>query len=204
MTVMVPRLSEAKAREHCSAWVEVCRADSRSEGCKSGARELDRDRGESGASSLYDASYRGQGLLVANLLAAGFDPNAKLSGPDWPGWTPLMIAAAEGHESVVRHLLEAGADPNARSKLGRTSLMFASAYGYSAIAELLLDEGAAPNVVPNDDAGWTRSWPLRPAGGLTSSLSCLHTARTSHSRTRTGRRRSLWRERAVTHTPSAC
>lgn len=71
------------------------------------------------------------------------------------GWTPWLIAAAEGHESVVATLLEAGAAPNVRNQLGRTALMFASSKGFTTIVKNLLARGADPNVAPTDEQGWT-------------------------------------------------
>jgi ankyrin repeat protein len=41
------------------------------------------------------------------LLERGADPNAKNDD----GWTPLHIAAGEGHVEIVKLLLERGADP---------------------------------------------------------------------------------------------
>ena len=163
MRVMVDRFERenngrnprAQAEGYCEVLVRQCHDSLESANCNKAAHVLDRDRGESGASSLYQASYAGYARLVTQLLTAGFDPNAKLAGPGWPGWTPLMIAAAEGHEEIVRLLLDAGADPNAQNKLGRTSLMFASSYGNEPIARMLLDKGASPNTLPTDDTGWT-------------------------------------------------
>jgi len=104
------------------------------------------------APSLYTAAAAGNTNTVKELLAGGADPNTPLG---WPGWTPLMIAAAEGHQEAVSILLKAGANANARNNLGRTALMFASTYGYVEIAQILLEHGAQPNVVPNDNTGWT-------------------------------------------------
>jgi len=104
------------------------------------------------ASGLYTAAAAGNTNAIKELLAGGADPNTPLGGP---GWTPLMIAAVEGHQEAVSILLKAGANANAKNNLGRTALMFASTHGYVEIAQVLLEHGAQPNVVPNDNTGWT-------------------------------------------------
>jgi ankyrin repeat protein len=42
-------------------------------------------------------------------------------------WTPLMVAAGEGHRAVVDLLIESGADLNATNSIGQTPLHFAAA-----------------------------------------------------------------------------
>src|SRR4051812_41260445 len=98
-----------------------------------------------GPSALYNAAHRGNNQEVLSLLASGKDINGQKTG-----WTPLMIAAAEGHTDIVKLLLEKGADANARNSYGRTSLMFASSYGFTQIAELLIRAGADVNAIPTD------------------------------------------------------
>lgn len=80
------------------------------------------------------------------LLKEGKSPNITLGN----GWTPLMIAVAEGHKDVVRLLIERGANVNARNKLGRTPIMFAARYGYTEIVQLLADAGAELNAIASD------------------------------------------------------
>ncbi|XP_064082950.1 serine/threonine-protein phosphatase 6 regulatory ankyrin repeat subunit C-like [Macrobrachium nipponense] len=55
------------------------------------------------------AAYLGHRHLVAPLVSAGVDANAR----DSSGLTPLIHAAREGHGRVLRELVEAGADINA-------------------------------------------------------------------------------------------
>jgi len=75
--------------------------------------------------------------IVVRLLLArdGVDANAKHND----GWTPLILAAQNGHESVIRLLLaKAGVDANAKHKDGWTPLMLAAQNGHEAVVRLLL------------------------------------------------------------------
>lgn len=102
------------------------------------------------------------------LLTEGADPNWR----NVEGWTPLIIAAAQGHLEVVIVLLEAKADPNARNSYGRTPLMYASSYGRDAIVEKLLAAGADLNIAPTDQTGWT-AIVAAAAGGHASTVELL-------------------------------
>jgi hypothetical protein len=51
--------------------------------------------------------------------------------------TPLMAAAAGGHESAVELLLLCGADPSCRDPRGRTAAFYARAAGFPHLAERL-------------------------------------------------------------------
>ena len=54
-------------------------------------------------------------------------------------WTPLMIAAQEGHIEVVTLLANRGSDLEARDATGQTALMLASAVGHLAVVQLLVE-----------------------------------------------------------------
>ncbi len=60
------------------------------------------------------------------------------------GNTPLMDAAAEGHEAMVSLLLEKGAGVDTVSKSGQTALILATGQGQVNICKLLLHAGADP------------------------------------------------------------
>jgi drug/metabolite transporter (DMT)-like permease len=81
--------------------------------------------------------------LLSIYLSNGQDPNKRTGR----GWTPLMLASAEGHLSTADILLRNGADPNAENYLGRTALMYASRYGYVGIVRNLIEHGADVNPV---------------------------------------------------------
>ena len=112
-----------------------------------------------GNSLLHQAAYYGRTDLAKVMIDIGVDLDMQQQGvgstTSGKGWTPLMLASAEGHNDVVFDLIQAGADVNAKNELGRTALMFASIYGYYSIAKELLARGADPNILPNDNTGWT-------------------------------------------------
>ena len=74
------------------------------------------------------------------LLRPGEDVNRA----NFEGWTPLYMAASEGHMDIVNALLEAGADPNEADNRGQTPLYRAAYWGHTEIVEALLEAGADP------------------------------------------------------------
>jgi len=89
--------------------------------------------------TLFDAAINGDAAATRHLLAVKADINAK--GED--GYTPLMAAAALGHEDIVQLLLDAKADINAVNNDGATALVVAVKSHQDAIASLLRLAGAA-------------------------------------------------------------
>jgi uncharacterized protein len=69
------------------------------------------------------------------------------------GFTPLLLAAREGHTESVRALLESGADVNQVSEGDRSSpLLVATINGHFDLARLLLDRGANPRLAAANGA----------------------------------------------------
>lgn len=151
----IPGENPQRAKEMlCDAVRGICRDRPSGKDCeklltKFRVRELADDK----AFVLYTAASIGNVPLIMAGLESGVDPDATIPGQS--PWTPLMIAAADGHEAAVAALLTAGGDPNRKNDLGRTALMFASSYGFVAVAKTLLDGGADVNVVPTDKTHWT-------------------------------------------------
>ena len=65
---------------------------------------------------------------------------------DGEGLTPLIVAAAAGHEHVVRLLLKRNASVDQQSLYGWTALMQSAFYGHLPIVGLLVQNRANPNL----------------------------------------------------------
>jgi ankyrin repeat protein len=87
---------------------------------------------------LLEAAYRGDAARVAQLLAAGADPD---EANDF-GATPLREAALRGDTAVLQLLLKAGADPQSANAEGETALMRVARTGNVEAAKLLVKHGA--------------------------------------------------------------
>ena len=77
---------------------------------------------------------------IRTLLAAGADVDAA----DASGFTPLHVAAAQGHADAVKALLAAGADIEAVTDKGHTPLHAAAWVGQVDVVAALLAAGAYP------------------------------------------------------------
>jgi hypothetical protein len=126
---------------------------------RSGA-EVDLPRHD-GRTALMVAGRDAQ--VVAELLAAGADPRARLP----TGWTVLHEAARQSPEAV-RALIEAGAAVDAElASSGERPLHQAARAGNAVVVELLLAAGADPSAVTRRPDGEDRAVDLARAGGHT-------------------------------------
>ncbi|XP_019636244.1 PREDICTED: ankyrin repeat domain-containing protein 17-like [Branchiostoma belcheri] len=107
----------------------------------------DMDRRE----ALRDAAKEGDTDRVKQLLAEGVNPNAANSMP--LQWTPLHLAAKNGHHETVTALLTADADVNARDDEEWTALHLAALKGHHETVTALLT--AAADVNARNDKEWT-------------------------------------------------
>ena len=100
------------------------------------------------ASELLAAARAGDVERVRALVPCAGNPEE--DGPaDAPGGiTPLMAAAAGGHEKVVEVLLACGADASRRDAQGRSAAAHARAAGHADLAERL------GTVVDKDQTIW--------------------------------------------------
>lgn len=76
------------------------------------------------------------------LLSTSLDANQ----PAENGFTPLLIAAQEGHDRVVGVLLKHGARVDAAAMDRATALMMAAQTGNATVIPLLLGAGAELNI----------------------------------------------------------
>jgi ankyrin repeat protein len=123
------------------------------------------------AAPLAGAIEAGEVAEVERLLADGADVNARLPMTGTPNddYTPLAIAAREGHSEIVRALLEAGADPRPVIGLflgtaiheasyfghGEVIRAMAGGHGRQSVGPAVLDaQGAYNGFTPLHDASW--------------------------------------------------
>ncbi len=107
-----------------------------------------------GFTALMFAARQGDVAMGRLLVAAGADVNH--FSPEYG--SPLVVAAANGHESLSLFLLEQGANPNVEDVWGFTPLHYALREGIAAI-------GMSRRVIPSD-----RDWMRSNMGGLVESL----------------------------------
>lgn len=88
---------------------------------------------------LHDAAFDGCAELTAALLWMG---SIDIDQPTDDGFTPLMMAAQEGHDGVVRILLQKGARLDIECEDKATALLLSAQFGHVAVTKLLVDAGA--------------------------------------------------------------
>ena len=105
---------------------------------KAGAAISARD--QTGRTALMYASTGPNPNTIETLLNAGANVNA-VDGHE--RWSPLMFAAAEGHQDVVNLLLRHKADPTLKDTDGDSAAAFALQRGHHALAKQLkaLEQG---------------------------------------------------------------
>ncbi len=100
---------------------------------------VDKELQEAGIST---AAHDGDLASVQALLEVSPD---LVFSKDIAGWTPLYLAAANGHKDVVELLLANHAEVNAKDRDGRTPLHAAATFGHKDVVELLLANHADIN-----------------------------------------------------------
>ena len=88
---------------------------------------------------LLHACHEGALLVVEHLIAHGCNMNCM----SFDGYTPLMLAAQEGHEEVMKKLILAGANLGMQGRDGNTALHYAADHKHFACGILLVEEGAS-------------------------------------------------------------
>jgi ankyrin repeat protein len=90
-----------------------------------------------GWTALHYAAAAGDDAIARQLLERG----AAIDAPSPPAsgkFTPLMMAAREGHDRTVHLLVRAGADPALRNSEGLTAQQIAARAGHQFIADALV------------------------------------------------------------------
>jgi ankyrin repeat protein len=95
-----------------------------------------------GMAALHWAALHGDAEIISLLLEARANVHARTR---LAGYTPLLVAAENGHAAAVQLLLAAGADVNSADETGTTALMLAAASGSEAALNALADAGADVN-----------------------------------------------------------
>lgn len=100
-----------------------------------------------GRTPLHYAAADSKASDVADLLAAGADPNAQ----DDNGWSALHFAAQAVSAECAQALLQAGASVSLRDSFGNTALLRAvfSSRGNGSVIRVLREAGADPHASNN-------------------------------------------------------
>lgn len=106
-------------------------------------------RAPRGVTGLHLAAMFGLTQTVMKLLLSGHEPNPQ----DTFNQTPMLLAAANGHDKVVSLLLAGGQTKvNCGDKYGRTPISWAARMGHRAVVQqLLMSDDVDPNSKDNYD-----------------------------------------------------
>jgi ankyrin repeat protein len=91
---------------------------------------------------LHEAAARGDLEVIARLLAAGLDIDAR----DADGRTPVMAATVARQTAAARAIVEAGADVDIRDDRLDNPFLYAGAEGLIDILHLVNEAGADPAI----------------------------------------------------------
>ena len=170
--MLLTRGARTSIRNH---WNETALDLARRDGLDEVARLIEaKDEGDEAAvraQTLVPAIMAGDLEAVGRLIAAGavIDARLPMTGSPNDDYTPLAIAAREGHVGIVRALLEAGADPRRVIGLFRgTALHEACYFGHADIVKAMAEgreragtrspeldaQGAYNGMTPLHDAVW--------------------------------------------------
>ncbi|GAP84210.2 putative ankyrin repeat protein [Rosellinia necatrix] len=120
------------------------------------------------AIELQYAAQKGMEAVVAYLLLKSSDEHGHqtpaINQRSHAGYTPLSLAAMEGHDNVVERLLEYPLDVNLRDNYGRTALSLAAGKGHHGTVKLLVNHH--PNRVDIDAEDCSGRTPLSWAAAI--------------------------------------
>ncbi|MCP5103202.1 MAG: ankyrin repeat domain-containing protein [bacterium] len=89
---------------------------------------------------LFELVKDGNCTAIAGALLDGVDIDRK----DKDSWTPLHVAALNGHQRIAAFLLQMGAKSDTKNSLGRTPFHVAVSHDHAEVTEIFLKRGVNP------------------------------------------------------------